>query len=179
MVYALMKEQNQLVPVAYGITDSLGYFIIKGLRPANYNIDIEHYYYNEYTGQSGFTVGNGISNHDMGNIIINPIYMSISGTDKPTVLPTSYSLSQNYPNPFNPTTSINYSLINSAKVEIKIFDILGRVVTTLVNANQDAGTYNVIFNAKNNSSGFYFAVIRVYQKDQLVFLDKKKMLLIK
>ena len=54
-------------------------------------------------------------------------------------LPTSYSLSQNYPNPFNPSTIINFALVRSGNVSLKIYDILGREVTTLVDGNMNAG----------------------------------------
>ena len=71
-------------------------------------------------------------------------------------LPTSYNLSQNYPNPFNPSTIISYQLPVSSKVVLKIYDLLGREVATLVDDRQHAGNYSVKFNAGNLSSGIYF-----------------------
>ncbi len=71
-------------------------------------------------------------------------------------LPTSYNLSQNYPNPFNPSTIISYQLPVSSKVVLKIYDLLGRDVATLVDDRQHAGNYSVKFNAGNLSSGIYF-----------------------
>jgi hypothetical protein len=68
----------------------------------------------------------------------------------------TYSLSQNYPNPFNPTTVINYTLPNSGYVSLKIFDLLGREISTLVNEVQHQGDYSATFNAQNLSSGIYF-----------------------
>lgn len=72
------------------------------------------------------------------------------------VIPTEYSLYQNYPNPFNPLTKIQYDIPTDAKVQLKIYDILGREVKTLVNEFQNAGRYNVEFNASNFASGVYF-----------------------
>jgi hypothetical protein len=86
----------------------------------------------------------------------------------------SYSLSQNYPNPFNPTTLISYSLPKSGFVTLKVFDVLGREVTTLVNQNQNSGSYNITFNASNLSTGVYF-----YKLEAGEYLSIKKMLLIK
>ncbi|MEO8209732.1 MAG: phospholipase D-like domain-containing protein, partial [bacterium] len=71
-------------------------------------------------------------------------------------VPVNFILNQNYPNPFNPSTTITYSLPKSDYVSLKIFDALGREVTTLVNEFQTTGSYKVTFNAKNISSGIYF-----------------------
>ncbi len=67
-----------------------------------------------------------------------------------------FNLSQNYPNPFNPSTLIKYSLKESGKVTLNIYDGLGRLVRTLVNKNQDAGDYSISLNASGLSSGVYF-----------------------
>ncbi|VAX20224.1 hypothetical protein MNBD_IGNAVI01-2287, partial [hydrothermal vent metagenome] len=69
---------------------------------------------------------------------------------------TDYSLSQNYPNPFNPSTVINYQIPEDGFVNLKIYDITGREVTTLVNRTQTKGRYQVNFDASNLSSGVYF-----------------------
>ncbi|TNE71316.1 T9SS type A sorting domain-containing protein [bacterium] len=70
--------------------------------------------------------------------------------------PSRLSLSPNYPNPFNPSTTIQYEIPNKQLVRIQVFDILGRVVQTLVNQNQLAGRYSVTFNAPHLASGIYF-----------------------
>jgi len=89
-------------------------------------------------------------------------------------LPAEFSLRQNYPNPFNPTTQITYSLPVAAKVVLKIFNIQGREITTLVNKNQEAGNYTMVFDASRLSSGVYF-----YEINAGGFNAKKKMMLIK
>jgi len=87
---------------------------------------------------------------------------------------TEYSLAQNQPNPFNPTTTIKYSLSEQQFVSLKIFDILGKEVATLVNENKPAGNYEVNFDASNLSSGVYFYQLRAGN-----FTEMKKMILIK
>jgi hypothetical protein len=72
------------------------------------------------------------------------------------LIPTEYSLSQNYPNPFNPSTIINYQLPVNNLVTLKVFDVIGREVATLVNERQEAGSYQATFTAKGLSSGIYF-----------------------
>ncbi len=73
----------------------------------------------------------------------------------PGALPVTYLTASNYPNPFNPTTVINYTLPTSGTVTLKVFDIVGREVATLVNEAQTAGTYHVTWDARNNPSGIY------------------------
>lgn len=68
-----------------------------------------------------------------------------------------YQLKQNYPNPFNPTTIIEYSIPEASKVELKIYNSLGKEITTLVNEFKPAGAYEVKFNAADLASGIYFA----------------------
>ncbi|MDE3056772.1 MAG: T9SS type A sorting domain-containing protein, partial [Bacteroidota bacterium] len=94
-------------------------------------------------------------------------------------IPSTYELSQNYPNPFNPSTTIEYKLPQRAFVEMKIYDITGREVATLVSAMQEPGTYRVVWNATNGygvkvASGVYFYRITAGNFTQL-----KKMLLLK
>ncbi len=89
-------------------------------------------------------------------------------------LPTQYSLEQNYPNPFNPSTKINYRLKNNEFVSLKIYDVLGRIVTTLVNENQKAGFYTINLDANEFSSGVYF-----YRLEAGKFFDTKKMILLR
>ncbi|MDX1702007.1 MAG: T9SS type A sorting domain-containing protein, partial [Melioribacteraceae bacterium] len=74
-------------------------------------------------------------------------------------LPEGFTLDQNYPNPFNPTTNIEYSIPEESFVELKVYDVLGNEVATLVNKEQSAGVYRADFNAIGLTSGFYIARI--------------------
>ncbi len=89
-------------------------------------------------------------------------------------IPDKYSLSQNYPNPFNPTTNIEFRIADFGFVSLKVYDILGREVATLVNEEKPAGSYNVSFDASSLSSGVYF-----YRLNSGSFISTKKMILLK
>jgi hypothetical protein len=97
------------------------------------------------------------------------------------IVPENYKLEQNFPNPFNPSTSIKYSVPVNADVVIKIYDITGREVSTLVNAAKQAGTYEVNFDASHLASGVYLYRIDVQDISGKtnVFTSTKKMILIK
>jgi hypothetical protein len=88
-------------------------------------------------------------------------------------VPDKYDLSQNYPNPFNPVTKINFDLPFDSKVTMKIFDITGREIATLVNNLHEAGYYTVTFDAKNIASGMYFYRIIAEGGSQQYVMTKK------
>jgi hypothetical protein len=88
--------------------------------------------------------------------------------------PDKYDLAQNYPNPFNPSTIIKYQLPVDGKVTIKLFDILGREVMTLLNEDKKAGVYELEFNASHLTSGVY-----IYRMQSGDFNSVKKMMLVK
>ncbi|MFV1979530.1 MAG: LamG-like jellyroll fold domain-containing protein [Rhodothermia bacterium] len=75
-------------------------------------------------------------------------------------LPTEFALDQNYPNPFNPTTTITYALPQAGHVELKLFDVLGRSIMTLVNEQKEAGRYEINFDGRGLASGAYFYEIK-------------------
>ncbi|MBS1492619.1 MAG: T9SS type A sorting domain-containing protein [Bacteroidetes bacterium] len=85
-----------------------------------------------------------------------------------------YSLSQNYPNPFNPSTLISFSIPQNGFVTLKVYDISGKEITTLLNRNMTTGSYSVEFNAAALSSGVYF-----YRLESNNFAETKKMMLVK
>jgi hypothetical protein len=89
-------------------------------------------------------------------------------------VPVKYDLSQNYPNPFNPSTRIKFALPKNEFVNMKIYDILGKEVASIINENLTAGFYEVEFNANNLASGMYF-----YRLETPSYKDIKKMMLIK
>jgi photosystem II stability/assembly factor-like uncharacterized protein len=114
------------------------------------------------------------SNHNIyykTKIDLVDIYLKIKDR---IISPKDFSLAQNYPNPFNPRTTIEYSIPTQSKVTIKVFDLLGREVATLVDEEKTAGSYMIDFNGSNLSSGIYF-----YRLDAGGFSETKKLILIK
>jgi hypothetical protein len=91
-----------------------------------------------------------------------------------TETPATYGLSQNYPNPFNPSTDIQFSLAKAGTVSLKVYDMLGREVATLVNGERAAGVQHVMFNAINLPSGAYFYALKAGS-----FTSMKSMMLVK
>lgn len=89
-------------------------------------------------------------------------------------IPSDYTLEQNYPNPFNPITLIKYNLPSNGIVSLKIYDISGKEVSTLVNEQQRAGTYEYSFDAGELSSGVYYYILSTNE-----FTETKKMILVK
>ncbi len=106
---------------------------------------------------------------------------SLTGIEQADIKPAEYKLLQNYPNPFNPSTKISYSLKDKSKVELLVYDLLGRVVKVLVNKTQDAGNYNVNFSAKGLASGIYFYRIAIHSDKTTAenYIEAKKMILLK
>lgn len=98
----------------------------------------------------------------------------LSVNDKGNGSPFEFSLSQNYPNPFNPVTTISFSLPLSGMVSLKIFDVAGKEIKTLLNEFKNAGTNSITFDASAFSSGVYF-----YKLESGSYTDTKKMILIK
>lgn len=103
-----------------------------------------------------------------------PLSAVIPPDNPQSIVPSAYELGQNFPNPFNPRTTIAYKLPKSGIVSIKVYDVTGREVATIVNENKPAGSYQVVFNGENFSSGIYFYVLRAGD-----FLQAKKLVLIK
>jgi len=103
----------------------------------------------------------------------NKMSVDPNGVDEGMVA-SNYSLEQNYPNPFNPSTKISYSLQKPELVSLKVFDVLGREVASLVNQYQSAGSHSVTFNAASLASGMYF-----YKLEAGSFQSIKKLMLLK
>lgn len=99
---------------------------------------------------------------------------SVDVNDKPVMTVSEYALSQNYPNPFNPSTTISYSIGKSGLVTLKVFNILGQEVKTLFRGFQEAGSYNIRFDASQLPTGIY-----LYQLNSGSYSSVKKMMLVK
>jgi hypothetical protein len=146
-------------------------------------------------GSDSFYVQLALYEDDLndGDYTLNGVYMGGEGDgdnsgyktmvffegDNPLVgnqsfIPKEYALNQNYPNPFNPSTTISYDIPTDGLVKMKIYDLAGREVKTLVNEIKTAGRYTVSFNGSSLSSGVYF-----YRIESGNFVQTKKMLLVK
>ena len=137
-----------------------------------------------------FSVVNDINNQEFnfefnkqpGQLIFDPnnnIVLKVADTvvgieESKEILPHKWELEQNYPNPFNPVTTISYSIPQRSNVTLKVYDILGNLVNTLVNGYKDKGRYKVNFNGSKLSSGVY-----LYRLVAGRFTDTKKLILMK
>ena len=108
-------------------------------------------------------------NHN--TILKNDILVSVKDE---TIEPSSFVLFQNYPNPFNPGTSIQYAVGSSQYVQLKVYDILGNEVATLVDEYKPAGTYEVTWYSENLPSGVYFYTLKAND-----YMKTKKMVIMK
>ena len=115
-----------------------------------------------------------ISSQNIINEIISSIRNKKVNITSKTILPDNFALYQNYPNPFNPITKISYELRVTSYVSLKVFDMLGKEVVTLVNQKQNGGRYEVEFDGSNLSSGVYFYKLETHE-----FKEVKRMILIK
>lgn len=105
-------------------------------------------------------------------------YISNPSSNDDEFIVSTFSLNQNYPNPFNPSTNISWQMPVSGHTTLKIYDILGNEINTLVNEYKQAGSYNINFNGGNLTSGTYFYVLNI-RNDEQTFSAVKKMTLIK
>jgi hypothetical protein len=145
---------------------------------------------NDWTGITGIldTLTNTVSVVNLGSF---SMWSFFSTSNPPTAvedleqapeLPKVYALLQNYPNPFNPATSISFDLPKQSSVLLKIFDVIGREVATLVNANLAPGRYTKTWNASSFTSGVYFyrlSIQRTTGSGGEMFTSTKKLLLVK
>jgi hypothetical protein len=124
-------------------------------------------------GGSGCTLSGGSAQTTRPNVCLK-MNLLVGNSNNSTQLPDVFSLEQNYPNPFNPVTKITYSVPKQSLVTIKIYDILGREVAALVNGVNQAGIYEVEWNAMNYASGVY-----LYKMTAGDYTNVKKMVIIK
>ncbi|RMG31131.1 MAG: T9SS C-terminal target domain-containing protein [Methanobacteriota archaeon] len=112
-------------------------------------------------GQPFIGVMSNSTNREYSGFWYTPRLVITDISDEPeNTLPTEYRLYQNYPNPFNPTTTIRFTIPERNHVSLKIYDLLGREVATLVDGKLNPGRYSYIFDARGLASGIYFAQLR-------------------
>lgn len=166
----------------FGTSDSLWYVERKDtiggtIQATTYYSYAEKFgYVYFYRGYGSPLLGGSYSKSMVGAIIDGVTYGSIllDVTKISNEIPSGYILEQNYPNPFNPSTIIKFSLPKTSFVTLKIYNQLGKEVSTLVNEKKSTGTYQHLFNATNIPSGIYFYTL---QSDD--YIETKKMILMK
>ncbi|MFA5405607.1 MAG: T9SS type A sorting domain-containing protein [Ignavibacteria bacterium] len=124
----------------------------------------------------GFAIIKGNNLMDLKNLssVARNKYNSVGVKQISELLPKKYELMQNYPNPFNPATNIKFAIPENDYVNIRIYDILGREIMTLVNEKLNPGYYEFNFNGASLSSGLYF-----YRMTTNKYSDIKRMILVK
>ena len=155
----------------------------------NYNILKGQVFYSTDSGKNWLSFNDGLPGTGINSLAINSNGYIFAGTSGNSVfrsvnsttsvndeksIPSTFSLAQNYPNPFNPSTTILYKIPKTGLVSLKVYDILGREIKTLVNEEKPAGSYEVKFDRNRLSSGIYFYRLRVGENSSV-----KKMILLK
>jgi hypothetical protein len=143
-------------------------FQLQGSALANFSVTLPAY------GSAIYTISTVEE-----NVLLPPIPIIVSVDEEITIQPKEYSLFQNYPNPFNPTTTIRYSITRPDLVRIKVYDVLGREVKTLVNEEKMSGVYQVSWNGDDSSGNKVSSGVYFYRIDAGDFIQTKKMMLIK
>jgi hypothetical protein len=126
-----------------------------------------------YAGFAVETIGTAAARAALMSRVVG-FFGGVSAVDAPPELPATWSLSQNYPNPFNPSTNITFTVPQAAFVSLKVYDVLGREIATLVSGQKDAGIHRVTFDASYLPSGAYLCVMRAGE-----FATVRKMTLIR
>ena len=154
----------------FAISDSTESYILDSLIPGTYDL---------YVDRIGYTSAHRTVTLSTFNIDTIDFYLDtvgLIGIHKISLnVPKDYRLYQNYPNPFNPSTNINFDIGKKSFVSITIYNLLGQVVTKLVNENMVPGSYKTNYNASNISSGVYFYTLSIDGAN----IDTKKMIFLK
>jgi hypothetical protein len=147
--------------------------------PSQVMFNGKQYYFNRWTGAGAGSYSG--TNPSFQVTMLSPISQTVfydtvnTGiTQNGTEIPVKFSLSQNYPNPFNPVTKIKFDVAKFANVDLKVFDLTGRLVSNLYRGNLSPGKYEYTLDAGNLSSGVYF-----YRFETEFFADTKRMIIIK
>ncbi|HWQ80700.1 MAG TPA: YCF48-related protein [Ignavibacteria bacterium] len=168
--FAYAQGSNLLVEICFNNSSYTLNSFVRGTVAAGKTFH-NHADLNTGNGCLDLTTGSVMNTRPNICFIANPI---TNGGDPSNNLPKTYSLHQNYPNPFNPVTKIKFEIPKSSFVSLRVYDILGREVSVIVNETKQAGSYIIDFDASKLTSGIYF-----YRLNTQTFSDTKKMILIK
>lgn len=169
VVYAY--RNNEIA--GYSFTNAEGQYMISGLAPGQYSVFVDKAGYDESSVASVSASYDLLGNPQSGsaNFTLN----SVLGVNVvSTVVPELFTLEQNYPNPFNPSTTIRFALPAAAQTVLKVYNVVGQEVATLVNEYREAGTFEATFDASKLSSGIYFYALKAGDQTQA-----RKMVLVK
>jgi protocatechuate 3,4-dioxygenase beta subunit len=155
MAGALVYAYRNGAISGYAVTNDDGKYSIEGLAPGTYTVMADKLGCSETTPISA-TVSYSINGNPVGASIDFSIDETTDVTQTSIQRPIQFMLEQNYPNPFNPSTTINYTLNQSGVVTLKVYNLIGQEVYTLVDGFQNAGSYRATFDAQGLSSGIYF-----------------------
>ena len=167
VLFALDQSNNI---ITYALSNSNGEFVMQGFEAGTYKI---------YGDKFGFELEQSFnvtldyfanSTADI-SIILTPETVTANEEE---IIAEGFVLEQNYPNPFNPVTTIKYQIAEPGLVTLKVYDLLGREIETLVNSEKATGNYEITWNAENIPSGVYF-----YTMQASSFSETRKMLLMK
>ncbi|MFA5403532.1 MAG: T9SS type A sorting domain-containing protein [Ignavibacteria bacterium] len=162
--YLIAGEKFYPQPIALGGTGNQG----DNIDILSANGKLYPVWMAKYPGQTVYQIWSSII--DLNSIGIRRIESEI---------PSSFELFQNYPNPFNPATNIKYQITNNGFVTLKVYDMLGHLVTTLVSEEQTSGTYETQFTTNGISSGTYFYKLDYTNKNGIKYTSTKKLVVLK
>jgi hypothetical protein len=167
VVFAL--DQNNNIR-SYAISNSNGEFVMEGFEPGMYTIVGDKFGFD--LNQSFIATLDYVSNLTQ-DISLTLIPEGVTSYEDELIV-DNFSLNQNYPNPFNPTTTIKYQIPELSFVTLKVYDVLGKEIETLVNSEKPAGNFEITWNAESVPSGVYFYTLQAGN-----FIETKKMILMK
>lgn len=177
--------------LGYGVpADVVTFALFSGdLRYAPFSFEKNKYFYWGFNSSASAltTVGANVMQNVIAYVLISMGVTAVNESSNANVIPSEFKIEQNYPNPFNPSTNIRYQLPLNSFVTLKVYDVLGREVTTLVNEEKAPGTYEVTFTGETRRSeslpsGVYIYTITANNPSQSSgqsFVQSKKMMLLK
>ena len=186
-------EREDTVAMAVNLLRTADKGAVGSVGPTGHTFLVEHFSFlasllDEMVGNPGTPIGSILLNvkqvpsrraYRIVALLADPALVirtrATTGTDEdPPLMPTEIALMQNYPNPFNPSTTISFDIPHSSFVVLKVYDIIGREVATLVSEEMKPGSYEVTFDAAGLANGVY-----LYRLTAGSFSDVKKLLLLK